>query len=112
MNVVVLSLITIPVVLGLLAASGLFAVALGFMPLNRMIPRLLFQKRYWRCFFVSSFLSSRNSTGQLGSGAPDEHRCSVTLLTSNHRREAMGVRDIAWNVGKWKIMKERLGVHR
>ena len=57
-------LITIPVVLGL-AASGLFAVALGFMPLNRMIPLLLFQALL-ALLFVSSFLSSRNSTRSIG----------------------------------------------
>jgi hypothetical protein len=57
-------LITIPVVFGL-ASSGLFAVALGFIPLNRMAPILLFQALLV-LLFASSFLSSRRSTESIG----------------------------------------------
>ena len=56
--------ITIPVVFGL-ASSGLFAVAFGFIPLNRMLPLLLFQALLV-LLFASSLLSSKKSTESIG----------------------------------------------
>jgi hypothetical protein len=57
-------LITIPVIF-CLAGSGLFAAAIGFIPVSRMVPLLLFQALLV-LLFVSSLLSSRNSRGSIG----------------------------------------------
>jgi hypothetical protein len=56
--------ITIPVVLAL-AGSGLFAVAYGFIPLNRIIPLLLFQSLLV-LLFSSSLLSTKKSNAPTG----------------------------------------------